>query len=56
MSDLFDSPIKSGKVRNHVYYHKYRNGVITINGEKYLLYTITEAVRLWRKKNPAFKK
>lgn len=48
--DLFDRPIKSKKVRNGVYAHMYRNGTININGEKYVFYSMTEAVRLFRKK------
>ena len=50
--DLFDTPIRSGKIRNGVYYHQYRNGVINIMGEKYLFYSIKEAVSRWRKKHP----
>jgi hypothetical protein len=50
--DLFDTPIRSGKIRNGVYYHQYRNGVINIMGEKYLYYSIKEAVSRWRKKKP----
>ena len=43
--------VSSGKVRNGVYYHKYWNGWITIGKERYLYYTIKEAVKLWRDKN-----
>lgn len=48
----FEQPIKSGKVRNGVYWHKYRNNTIEINGKEYLYYSIKEAVSLWRKDNP----
>jgi len=50
--DLFNTPIRSGKIRNGVYYHQYRNGIINIQGEKYSFYTIKEAVSIWRKKHP----
>lgn len=49
---LFEDPIKSGKVRNGVWYHKYRNGVINIMGEKYVGYSIKDAIKLWRDKHP----
>ncbi len=54
--DLFETPIRSGKVRKDVYYHQYRNGTININGKKYLLYSIKDAVKIWRHKNPINKK
>ena len=50
--DLFESPIRQGKVRNGIFWYQYRNGVININGEKFIFYPIKEAVQLWRKKNP----
>jgi hypothetical protein len=49
--NLFETPIRSGKIRKDVYYHQYRNGTININGEKFLLYSIKEAVKIWRKNN-----
>lgn len=48
---LFSAPIASRKVRNGVTAYKYRNGTININGEKYLLYSMTEAIRMWRGKH-----
>jgi len=54
--DLFATPIRSGKVRDGVYYHQYRNGVINIMGEKYLYYSIKEAVSLYRKKHPKYRR
>lgn len=51
-SDLFDTPLRSGKVRKGVYYHQYRNGIINIMGEKFSGYSIKDAVMIWRKKNP----
>jgi len=50
--DLFDKPIRSGKVRDGVYYHQYPNGVINIMGQKYVGYSIKDAVSLYRKKFP----
>lgn len=54
--DLFESPIRSGKVRKDVWYHQYRNGVINIMGQKYSGYTIKEAISLFRKQFPYNKK
>ena len=51
--DLFDTPLRSGVVREGVWYHQYRNGVINIMGQKYLGYTIKQAVALFRKQFPA---
>lgn len=51
MQNLFETPIKSVKVRNGIFAHKYRNGVINIQGEKYFFYTMTEAIKDWRSKN-----
>lgn len=50
-SDLFNTPISKTKVRNGVYAYKYSNGVININGEKYLEYSIKDAIKKWRSKN-----
>ncbi len=51
MSDLFDTPIVSRKVREGVTAYKYRNGTININGEKFLMYSMTDAIKVWRSKN-----
>ena len=51
--DLFDTPLRSGVVRQGVWYHQYRNGVINIMGQKYLGYTIKEAISMFRKNFPA---
>lgn len=50
--DLFDTPISSTKVRKGVYAHKYRTGVINIQGSLYVDYSIKDAVKIWRSKNP----
>lgn len=52
MQDLFVNPIAKGKVRNGIYWYKYSNGCININGIQYHFYTIKEAIKLWRKNNP----
>ena len=51
LPDLFDTPISQKKVRNGVIAYKYRNGVINIGGEKFLSYSMTESIRIWRSKN-----
>lgn len=52
MSDLFQEPIAKRYVRNGVTAYKYRNGIININGHKYLDYSFTEAIKLFRQQNP----
>jgi len=51
MNGLFETPKKRVKVRNGIYAYQYRNGVINIEGEKYLLYSLTVAIKAWRHKN-----
>lgn len=51
MIDLFSTPIKTKKVRNGVYAYQYANGTININGIKYLCYSMTEAIKQYRKTN-----
>ena len=51
MKDLFETPIATRKVRNGIYAYMYRNGVININSSKYLEYSLTEAIQIWRKQN-----
>lgn len=50
MQDLFDTPLSKTKVRAGVYAYKYRNGTINIDGQKYVGYSVKDAIRLWRKK------
>jgi hypothetical protein len=47
--DLFSTPIKSVKVKDGIYAHKYPNGVININGHKYMYYSMREAIKLYKK-------
>jgi hypothetical protein len=54
--DLFDTPLSVTKVRNGVNAYKYRNGNINIAGQIFSMYSISEAIRIWRHKNPAYAK
>lgn len=51
-ADMFEPPIRSGKIRKNAHWHQYRNGTINIMGEKFCMYSIKEAVKIWRKNNP----
>ena len=51
MNDLFETPIRKRKVRNGIYAYQYRNGTININGTKFLMYTMADAIKTWRKAN-----
>jgi hypothetical protein len=51
MNDLFKTPISRTKVRNGIYAYKYSDGFININGKKYIGYSVTEAIKLYRKNN-----
>jgi len=51
MHDLFDTPIKVKKVSKNITAYKYRNGTININGQKYVMFSMTEAIKLYRKNN-----
>lgn len=48
---LNEHPIKKKKVREGVYAYLYRDG-IEIDGETYLLYSLTEAIKHYRKNHP----
>ena len=49
--DLFATPILARKVRNGVTAYKYPNGIININGQKFVFYSMTEAIKIWRSKH-----
>jgi hypothetical protein len=51
--DLFSTPISERKVRKGVTAYRYPNGTINIAGEKYIGYSMTDAISLWRKKHPS---
>lgn len=50
MRDLFETPVKSRKVRKNVYAYLYPNGIINIAGIKYIGYSMTEAIKIFRSK------
>lgn len=52
MQDLFATPVSVRKVRKGIYAYKYPNGVININGSKYQFWSMNDAIKLWRSKNP----
>jgi hypothetical protein len=51
---MFSEIVSRTKVRNGVYATKYMNGTIEIQGQKYLMYSLSDAIKNWRKKNPKF--
>ena len=51
-ANLFDEPVRSVQVRNGVYAHQYRNGVINIDGTKYIMHSMSSAIREFRNSNP----
>ncbi len=50
--DLFNTPISKTKVRNGVFAYKYNTGLIWIQGERFMFYSMSEAIKIWRSKNP----
>jgi hypothetical protein len=52
MQDLFSTPLSKTKVRNGIYAYRYPNGCINIQGEKFFDYSVTDAIKIWRRKNP----
>lgn len=49
---LFEAPIKTQQIRKNVFLNKYRNGLININGQKFIGYSIKDAVKIYRQNNP----
>jgi hypothetical protein len=48
------SPIvKEKKIRNGVTAYKFRSGVVEIQGIRFFFYSMTDAIRKWRKDNPS---
>ena len=45
-------PVKTVKVRKNIEANIHSNGCITIDGMKFLGYSIKEAISKWRKQNP----
>lgn len=52
MRDLFETPIRQRKVRKNVIAYQYRNGVINIKGQKYVMYSMTDAIKKFRHSFP----
>lgn len=40
------------KVRKNVIAYKFRSGIVEINGMRYFFYSMTQAIKKWRKDNP----
>jgi hypothetical protein len=40
------------KVRKNVIAYKFRSGIIEINGWRFFFYSMTQAIKKWRKDNP----
>jgi hypothetical protein len=53
MISLFESPVKAKRVRRGIVAYQYINGTIVINGQKYVMYSMTEAISKFRKNFPA---
>lgn len=49
---LFEKPTSKTKVRHGIFAYRYRNGNIYIQKEVYVMYSVKEAIKLWRQKNP----
>ena len=52
MNFLNSTPISKTKVRNGVFAYKYRSGTIIIQGQTYVFYSMSEAIKKFRKDNP----
>jgi len=46
---LFDTPIQQKRVTNYITAYKYPNGIIVIDGIKYACYSMTEAIKHFKK-------
>lgn len=55
MQDLFENPIRVKEVRKGIKAYQYRNGNININGIIYSMYSMTDAIRQFRKDYPKYK-
>ena len=51
---FFDAPIKSKKVRKNLFAYLYPNGVVNIDGIKYVGYSLSYAIRIHRQKYPKY--
>ena len=50
MTDLFEWPVQSARIRKGVYAHQYKNGNVKIDGEWYIEHSITSAIAAFRAK------
>lgn len=53
LPDLFSTPIRAKRVRAGIIAHQYANGTINISGQKFVGYSMSEAIKLFRHKFPA---
>lgn len=53
MIDLFEKPIKSKRVRGNIVAYQYKNGTINIGVHKYLMYSMTDAIKKFREDFPS---
>jgi len=53
---MLNNLIRSGQVRNGINWYQYKNGTIVIENEKYIFYSIKEAISRYRKKFPKYNK
>jgi hypothetical protein len=56
LPDLFATPVRARKVRTGITAFQYRNGIVNINGQKYSMYSMTEAITKFRRDFPAYKR
>lgn len=52
MNNLFEIPIRCKKFRKNATAYQYINGTIIINGRKYIMYSLTDAIKKYRKEYP----
>lgn len=55
LPDLFAIPIRAKKVRKGITAFQYQNCNININGQLYVMYSMTEAIKKFRKDFPAYR-
>lgn len=48
MTDLFSTPIRAVHIKGEIYAYQYMNGTITIDGQKYLMYSMSEAIKKYK--------
>ncbi len=48
---ILANAVSKTKVRNGVYAYKYADGWIFIGSQRYLYYSVKDAIKIWRSKN-----